>query len=322
MMSLNDNEALDLSIQRCLVLGGSGFIGTNLCKALVSRVGSLKYFSRNPIDLEGAEWIKGDFLNSDDLYRAVCDVDVVFHLISTSTPATSNINPSRDAQENVLQTVALLEACRFAQVKKIIFVSSGGTVYGDANILPTPEGVHEQPICAYGVSKLAIEKYLYLYEKLYGLRAIVLRLSNPYGPFQYARNNQGVIGTFIIKSLKGESIEVWGDGSVVRDYIFISDVTDALIRAASYQGAYRVFNVGSGCGTSVRGIVDELRGQKIISSDVIYKEGRGVDVSKSILECSLAKSELSWEAVYDLKSGISETFTWFKNSVDMFSKNK
>ena len=320
MTSWNDYEAFYLSKQRCLVLGGSGFIGTNLCKALVSRVGSLKYFSRSPIDLEGVEWKKGDFLNNDDLNRAVCDVDVVFHLISTSTPASSNANPSRDAQENVLQTIALLEACRVAQVKKVIFVSSGGTVYGDANVLPTPEGAYEQPICAYGVSKLAIEKYLYLYEKLHGLRTIVLRLSNPYGPFQYARNNQGVIGAFIIKSLKGESIEVWGDGSVVRDYVFISDVTDALIKAASYQGPHRVFNVGSGCGTSVKGIVDELRDQNIINFDVTYKEGRGIDVSKSILDCSLAKSELAWEAAYDLKSGIYETFTWFKNSVDIFSK--
>jgi UDP-glucose 4-epimerase len=313
MMGSSDYEALDLSEQRCLVLGGSGFIGTNLCRGLVTRVRSLKYFSRNPIDLDGAEWVSGDFLNNDDLVRAVADVDIVFHLISTSTPASSNANPSQDAQENLLQSIALLEFCKLSKVKKIIFVSSGGTVYGDAKVLPTPEGTYEQPICAYGVSKLAIEKYLHLYEKLYGISAIILRLSNPYGPFQYAKNNQGIIGAFIIKSLKGEAIEVWGDGSVVRDYVFISDVTEALIKAASYQGECRVFNIGSGRGTSVKSIVDELRAQRIVSLDVAYKEGRGIDVSKSILDCSLAKSEFGWEAVYDLESGISETYAWFKS---------
>jgi UDP-glucose 4-epimerase len=302
----------DMISQRCLVMGGSGFIGTNLCHALRGRVRSLKSFSSRPAAIEGAEWIQGNFLDNSDIIRAVEDVDVVFHLISTSTPASSNADPLADAQQNILQTLQLLEACRAKQVKRIIFVSSGGTVYGDAKVLPTPENHPERPICAYGVSKLAIEKYLHLYERLYGITAIILRVSNPYGPYQYAQKKQGVIGTFISKILAGQAIEIWGDGSVVRDYVYIEDVIQAMLNASVYTGFFRTFNVGSGKGVSLADIAEEITQATGSSLQRIYKGGRTVDVSKSILDCTLAEKELSWSATHDLKSGIGKTLSWFR----------
>lgn len=301
----------DMFSQRCLVMGGSGFIGTNLCHALRGRVLSLRSFSSSPTAIEGVEWIQGSFLNNDDIIRAVEDVDVVFHLISTSTPASSNANPLADAQQNILQTLQLLEACRAKQVKRIIFVSSGGTVYGDAKVLPTPESHPEQPICAYGVSKLAIEKYLHLYERLYGIMAITLRVSNPYGPYQYAQKKQGVIGAFISKTLAGQPIEIWGDGSVVRDYVYIDDVIDALIKASLYSGSFRTFNIGSGIGSNLKSIIDTISEQVNEELDILYKGSRTLDVSKSILDCTLAQRELCWLASHDLKSGIGKSLSWF-----------
>lgn len=311
-MSAEMLKGADLMNQRCLVMGGSGFIGTNLCRALSGRVRTLKAFSSSPADIEGVEWVQGDFLNNDDIVRAVKDVDVLFHLISTSTPASSNADPQADAQQNILQTLRLLEACRIKKVKRVIFISSGGTVYGDAKVHPTPECHPEKPICAYGISKLSIEKYLHLYERLHGITAITLRVSNAYGPYQYAQKKQGVIGAFISKFLAGQSIEIWGDGTVVRDYVYIDDVIDALIKASLYSGSFRTFNIGSGVGASLNTIISTISELLNEELDVIYKSSRALDVSKSVLDCTLAQRELCWSASHDLGNGIGKTLSWFK----------
>lgn len=302
----------NLRAHRCLVLGASGFIGTNLCLALKGRVKAVRAFSRQVNTIEGVEGFQGDFLNEEDLIRAVRDIDVVFHLVSTNTPASSNASPMLDAQQNIIQTLKLLDACRASNVRRIIYVSSGGTVYGDASVIPTPEGSLEQPISAYGISKLAIEKYLALYEKLYGICTVSLRVSNPYGPYQYARKQQGVIGTFISKSLRNEDIEIWGDGSIIRDYIYIDDVVGALIKATIYNGGFRVFNIGSGVGVSlidIIAILSEVMGDNL---RLTYKSSRAVDVSKSILDCALAKAELDWTPSVNIRAGVLKTLDWFK----------
>lgn len=311
-MSVEMLHSADLINQRCLVMGGSGFIGTNLCRALSGRVRTLKAFSNSPTDIEGVEWVQGDFLNNNDIVRAVEDVDVVFHLISTSTPASSNADPLADAQQNILQTLRLLEACSSKHVKRIVFVSSGGTVYGDAKVLPTPESHPEQPICAYGISKLAIEKYLQLYEKLHGITAITLRVSNPYGPYQYARKKQGVIGTFISKFLAGLPIEIWGDGVVMRDYVYITDVIEALIRATTYEGPYRIFNIGSGQGIALRDIAEKVSSICGGNLEVIYLAARSLDVASSVLDCKLAKREFGWVPAVGIHSGLVQTVEWFR----------
>lgn len=310
-MNKGTQVSAELAQQRCLVLGGSGFIGTNLCLALRGQVRHLRSFSKTPPPISGIEVMQGDFLKTADVQQAVAGIDVVFHLVSTSTPASSNASPLQDAQQNILQSLELLEACRAAGVKRVVFVSSGGTVYGDA-ITPTPESHPKHPICAYGISKLAVENYLSLYERLHGIVGVSLRVSNPYGPFQYARKQQGVIGTFISKSLAGEALEIWGDGSVVRDYVYISDVVDSLIRSASYSGSQRVFNIGSGVGTSLRDIIETLA--DLIDHEVLvnYKDARNLDVSKSVLDCTLAERELSWKASHDLRQGMQQTLAWFK----------
>lgn len=314
-------NSIRLSEQRCLVLGGSGFIGTNLCVALRGKVKSLKSFSRHSVDMDGVEWVGGDFFNDADIKSAVSGVDTVFHLISASTPASSNEDPLKDAQQNILQTIKLLEACRKSSVSRIIFISSGGTVYGEPALLPTPEAHLENPICAYGVSKLAIEKYLQLYERLHDLPSIILRVSNPYGPYQHSRKMQGVIGSFISKAFNGEPIEIWGNGEVTRDYVYIEDVVDAIIKAAVYEGGYRVFNIGSGRGATINEIASFISSSMMADLKISHKESRTVDVSKSILDCTLAESELRWMAKQNLKTGIALTVSWFKESLRYESGN-
>lgn len=304
----------DLSRLRCLVLGGGGFIGTNLCMALAGRVGALRALCRRPVEIPGTEIVLGDFLNATDVARAVRDVDVVFHLVGTRLPADSTAAPHRDAQENILGSLQLLEACRVHGVKRMVFISSGGTVYGNAPRIPTPEDCPERPICGYGVSRLAIEKYLHLYEHTDGMTGIVLRVANAYGPFQRSlQRQQGVIGAFIARALAGQPIEIWGDGSTVRDYVYIDDVVDAFLKATVYAGPQRVFNIGSGTGTRLSEIVLAVERAMGTRLAVNQRPARSVDIPTSILDCRLAEKELGWRTRHDLAEGIAKAVDWHRN---------
>lgn len=296
-------------------MGGSGFIGQNLCMSLRKKASAVKCFSKNLGNIDGIEYIKGNFFNQSDVEQAVKDVDILFHLISTTLPANSNAQIESDIHDNILSTVQMLNACKNSSVARIVFASSGGTIYGDAQKIPTPEDYPTNPICSYGISKLAIEKYLYLYERLYGITAISLRISNPFGPYQKGQKSQGVIGTCIIKVLSGECFEIWGDGSVVRDYLYIDDVVRAFEYAAVYPGKFRVFNIGGGEGTSLNDIVALISNEIGNPFQPKYLSQRPVDVHKSILACHLAINELNWHREIDLADGISRTVSWFREQV-------
>ena len=185
------NKLID---EKCVVLGGGGFIGTNLCAALVGEVTSVRGFDR--IDRPGVlsdaiEWCQGGFDDAAIVSKAIRGCDVVFHLIGTTTPESANRDVAADVESNVVNTVRLLDACVAEKVSRVIFISSGGTVYGVPDQIPTPETAETLPIGAYGLSKLTIEKYLQLYERMYSLESRILRLANPFGEHQLARNNQG-----------------------------------------------------------------------------------------------------------------------------------
>lgn len=306
----------DLSHLRCAVLGAGGFIGTNLCRALAGRVESIRAFGRSqsfPKELRGCEWRTGNFADPTDLVTAISGCDVVFHLVNATTPASANVNKIADINANVVSTLHLLEACRETGVKRVVFVSSGGTIYGIPEQVPTPEIAPTNPITAYGISKLAIEKYLGLYEHLYGLEYRVLRVANPFGPFQIALKNQGVIAAFVRRALSGQHIEMWGDGCVIRDYIYIDDVVKALILAATHQGLNRVFNIGSGEGRSLNDIVADIA--KLLKVDVLieHRPARSVDVPVSILDTTLACKDLIWQPSTPFEDGLRDTIAWMSS---------
>jgi len=297
---------------RCLVIGGCGFIGKRIIKGLVADGYVVRVFDRpsniENFDLkENVELFSGDFINEEDVNNAIAGCDFIYHLISTTVPQTSNENPIYDVETNLLGTIKMLSLAVKHGVKKVLFSSSGGTVYGVPVYAPIDEKHPTDPICSYGVTKLAIEKYLHLYYVIYGLDYCVLRVSNVYGEGQTIKPSQGVIGVFIEKAMKGKIIEVWGDGSVVRDYIHIADVASAFIKATTYDGKSKVFNISSGEGKSINEILTVLQNKIGHELELKYMEGRPVDVPVNVLTNALAIKELGWSVKESLDSGIEKT---------------
>lgn len=310
-------EKKHLSDLRCVVLGGGGFIGTHLTRRLKGRVADLRAFGRRqsfPEELQGINWVTGDFSEKSKLSSALEGCDTVFHLVNATTPSSANEDKVADVQLNVVASLELLELCRLHNIKRIIFASSGGTVYGIPNFIPTPEESECWPITSYGISKLSIERFLRLYEYLHNIEYRVLRISNPYGPLQLASKNQGVIGAFLRRMQAGQPVEIWGDGSVKRDYIYVGDVVDAFEKAALDMSSERIFNIGSGVGRSLNDVIDSLRRATGLSCEVVNREGRLVDVPVSVLDITRAREVMGWEPATSFEHGLQKTYKWLTSS--------
>lgn len=308
-------------MKRVLVLGGNGFIGSHLVEALVAKGISTRVFSRAHLDSfsnrsesQLIERVEGDFIHEGDVCNALEGCDICFHLVSTTLPKSSNDDPAFDVQTNIGGTVKLLNHAVKCGVKKIIFLSSGGTVYGTPKQIPIDEAHPTDPICSYGIGKLAIEKYLALYRALHNLDYTVLRLSNPYGERQRLISTQGAAAVFLNKIIKSEPLEIWGDGSVVRDYVHIADVTSALITAMNYQGNQHIFNIGAGEGKSLNELIETIEKVTGKSASRIYKPGRPFDVPISILSIAKAQELLNWRPTISFEEGLSRTTQWILSS--------
>jgi len=197
-------------------------------------------------------------------------------------------------------------------VKRIVFLSSGGTLYGRSAIVPTPETAPTEPITAYGISKLMIEKYLALHEHLNRADYRVLRVTNPFGPFQTTIKNQGLVAMLIARGLADEPIEIWGDGSAVRDFIYVDDVVDALELASRDQSNLRVFNVGRGEGHSLREMVSRVEVRLGKKLKLVWKDARPSDVPVSIVSNVRAREALGWEPKTPLDEGLDQTIAWWR----------
>lgn len=303
---------------RPLVLGGGGFIGSHLTAALLAAGHAVRVLERpgcvRPADIAAdarLDWQEGDFGVAADLRRALEGVDMVFHLVSTTQPQSSNDDPALDVRSNLLATLGLLEQLRGQPQTRLIFLSSGGTVYGTPAEVPIPETHPTEPACSYGIVKLAIEKYLALYRLLHGLDYRILRLANPYGPGQQLNRAQGAVAVFLARIAQAEPIEVWGDGSVVRDYLYIGDVVSALVGAAQYDGEARIFNIGSGQGHSVREIIAAIETATGKTAEVRYTPGRKFDIPVSVLDIARARAELGWSPRTGLADGLRLTYSAF-----------
>lgn len=305
---------------RCTVLGANGFIGGYLCKELV-RLGyhvkaSDRVYNNKVFDTLGSsiDFLEGDISDDSALEEVISNTDVLFHLAYTTTPATSDTNIIFDITSNLISAIRILMMCVKHKVEKIIFPSSGGAVYG---IHTADTAIREdfttQPITSYGVSKVAIEKYLYIFEKKYGLKYSVLRLANPYGP-KFTGFAQGVIPAFIKSMLDGNPLYVWGNGEVVRDYIYIDDVISAFINSIDYQGEERIFNIGSGVGLSINQLINILEHCTGKSSTVHYQIPRACDIPYIYLDISRAKKHLNWFPVVSIEDGIKFTYEYMKNN--------
>jgi UDP-glucose 4-epimerase len=218
-------------------------------------------------------------------------------------------------QVNTLASVQLLELCRAAQVRRVVFISSGGTVYGIPQTVPIPETAPTEPISAYGINKLTVEKYLQLYHHLHGLSGISLRVANPFGPFQSPYRRQGVVAALIETFLAGRPLEIWGDGRIVRDFIFVGDVAQAILRAALYQGPHRVMNIGSGVGRSVLEVADAIASAlDLAHPPILHKPSRRADVPANVLDIARAREALGWAPETEWLTGLRLTAAWIAAS--------
>jgi len=298
---------------RILVLGGNGFIGVNLVDQLINSGHKVCVYDRSPSQLHdplgNVEYQYGSLNDESSVSQALHNIEVVFHLISSSIPSTSNLNPMDDIKNNLVDTVGLLERMNKMKIRKIIYISSGGTIYGDSSNALINEDHPLNPNCSYGIVKLAVEKYLMMYARLYKFEPVILRASNPYGPWQGKVGLQGLIGTVLTKIINNEPIEIWGDGEVIRDYLYITDLIDAC-ECALNEELSGVFNIGSGIGYTVNQVIkliEEITSKKI---EVRYSESREVDVKKVVLDISKAKKEFGWEPKISINEGLKEHYKW------------
>ena len=291
-----------------LVTGAEGFIGRHLLRQLVARGERVIALSRRPHSTESEESITWRLFPENSLAwdEQLEQVSTIYHLAWSSLPQQSNEDPLRDASENILGTLQLLKSAKKRNVR-IVFSSSGGTVYGTVASIPANEQHDTRPRCAYGVSKLAIEKYLAFYHDIWGMDCTALRISNAYGPGQKSERNFGAISTFATQALKGETITIFGDGTVIRDYLYINDLIEAIIAAGERRGGPVVMNVGTGIGKSLNDIVAALNLFFKKKIEVNYLARRDLDVPISILDISLAKRFLGWEPRTSFEVGIEAT---------------
>lgn len=297
-----------------VVLGAGGFIGAHLCETLIGHGHEVIAFGRGarPSRLHGIRWIQGDFSDSESLRALLREGDVVYDLVGASTPASSNGDPLGDLQNAVAVRLRLLEVLRAIPPRRLVSLSSGGTVYGATDGGPVAETAPTNPLCAYGVSKLAIEKYLALYRHLHGLDYIVLRVSNAFGERQRMRRQQGVVAAFMDAAVAGRPVEIWGDGSVVRDYVHVADVVEALVRCLSAPApAHREINVGSGIGRSVLDVAEGIRRASGQPLEIRFRAGRKADAPHVVLDIRRAWDVLGWRAEIPWEDGLERTYRWF-----------
>ena len=301
---------------KILLLGAAGFIGTNLLLKLsrdfddhITGVDKdINYF--NPISnivAKNVSFIESPLTNDIDFDKLIEGCDIVYHLVSTTVPATSNQQISQELVANVIFSANLLDACVRCNVKKVVFLSSGGAVYGKEVDCPLKEKTATNPISSYGVQKISIEKLLYLYRYLYGLDYRIIRLANPYGPYQRPNGIQGAVTTFTYKALKGEEIVVYGDGSVVRDFIYIDDAIRGIIKIVDGENKHHTFNLGCGYGTSIKQLINIISSTLNVELKVTYKEARKVDVPVNYLDISRYEKYYGALNPISLQEGIMRT---------------
>ncbi|MCQ8279541.1 NAD-dependent epimerase/dehydratase family protein [Acetobacteraceae bacterium KSS8] len=303
---------------RCLVLGAGGFIGTNLCLALRARGIPATGFGRTaapPPILHGLPWKQGDIGTLPDPDALVAGHTHLFDLIAAGLPGQSEADPAGIVADGMPPRIRLLAACRRQGVARIVFASSGGTVYGPSGDLPIREDAPTDPISAYGIGKLAVEKYLRLFHHQHGLDHRILRIGNAYGPFQHPERGQGLVAAVLNKLRHDAPIHVWGNGTTVRDYIHIDDVVSAILAAAfSDDPDTRLCNVGSGTGRDVNSVIRDAA--RILGREprLIHHPGRSGDVPANILDATRLHVATGWQPEVGWEDGLARTARWLADS--------
>lgn len=307
-------------MENITVLGAGGFIGTNLALYLLEKneqkitlIDRRKEYLANilktatKIQLNSIS-IKENELNSTSSFDTITKgQDVIYHLVSSTTPSTANQNISQELADNVIMTNNLLESCVKNNVKKVVFLSSGGTVYGKSQDIPFKENTPTFPINSYGLQKITIEKLLFLYSYLYNLEYRIVRLSNPYGPYQRPNAGQGFVTTCIYQALTDEPVTIYGDGSVIRDYIYIDDAIKGIHNIANADSTVRTYNLGTGIGYTINDVIEKINIVLKTELKVNYVDKRKADVPINILNMERYRRNFLNNSFLNLEDGILKT---------------
>jgi UDP-glucose 4-epimerase len=299
---------------RAIVTGGAGFIGSNLVDVLLARgdevhaLDDLSKGSREDVTAP-AELHVADIREPDAVFDAVRP-EIVFHLAAQADVRVSVDRPAHDADVNVLGTIRILEAAR-RHGAKIVFASSGGAAYGECDA-PATESAPLRPLAPYGTSKLCGEEYLATWNRLYGTEHVALRLGNVYGPRQMPHGEAGVVAIFMGLLRDGGAPTIFGDGRQSRDYVYVGDVADAMVRALEPSGG--VYNVGTGVETSVVDLYDAIEAASGIAREATFAPARLGELQRSVLDASLAARALRWRPRHSLGEGLAETWAWISSS--------
>jgi len=302
-----------------LIIGGNGFIGSHIIDCLLRKNHKVRVFDMNyekyrqPI--KTVDYRISNLSEITDLWEALFDIDIVIHLACTSVPSTSNIDIQSDIDGNLKTTINLLKLVVRQGIKKFIFFSSGGAVYGHTENNPINENQQLNPISSYGILKSTIEHYIKLFNIQSNLDYLIIRPSNPFGPRQGHYNAQGVISTFLKKVYLKESLSIYGDGSSKKDYMFIDDFINLLYELI-INDARGVFNIGSGTGTSLNDIIEIISNVTKTKLNVNYTDAKKYDVNNFVLDNSKIKEFLKIEKLdLSLKNGIESTWNWLKSNL-------
>jgi UDP-glucose 4-epimerase len=311
---------------RCCVIGGAGFIGSHLVNELLETGRVVRVVGRRELPLlqvpEKVEYFQGDIRNHDFIHNALQDVDEVVDLAYSSVPKTSYENPILDINENLPGSVRLFEIASKLPIKKLVFVSSGGTVYGEPEMLPIPEVHPTNPISPYGITKLALEKYAQMYHRAKCLPVVCIRPSNPYGEGQRPFVGQGFIATAIASVLLGNELTIFGEKGSIRDYIHVEDLAKAIVATLEFGVPGECYNAGSTVGRSNLEVIEQI---SICASKYGLKPlirhiaPRAFDVSANILDNSKLLAVSAWQPHLEFSAGVERTWNWFYNNKNRFN---
>jgi UDP-glucose 4-epimerase len=291
---------------------GAGFIGRHLLRALLAQGMPVQVLDRNPCPTEFVDkttWIQGDFHDPVALRQVLEGAQQAYHLVSSTVPGDLHVDIARELHDNVVGSLRVVDACVNAGVGRLIFASSA-SVYGEQTQFPITEDAPTNPISAHGVHKLAVEKFLLIAQREKGLDVRILRIANPYGPGQSIQGRQGIVAIAIGCLLRNEPLTLRDGGKMVRDFIYVTDLADAMMRCGLRPHLPPILNLGSGQGHSlleVTNLVQELSGHRLILADA---PARMVDIPLSVLDIVRARTAMAFSPSTDLHEGIARTLRY------------
>lgn len=306
---------------KCLLIGGAGFIGTQLAIRLSNCGYDVTVCDRIekealPDDIANLNYYCKDYFEENVSDEIISAQDMIFLLISSVGPNTSMEKPVDCYGKDILRMIDLLDQMRRCKVKRLVFISSGGTIYGNQDVATFGEDMATSPINHYGIMKLTQEKILMMYNELYGMCNIIFRLANPYGKGQQSASGIGAVTTFLENIMNDRRIYIYGEGEIVRDYISIDDVTRIIElffdNESSSQYDTPVFNIGTGEGTSIRQLVHIIEDVTSKKADIEYIDARNIDVKRNVLNISKIQSLIGDYQCMPLLEGVKKYYEIMK----------